>query len=40
MAREDYRIVEAKPVGRGSFGTVFAAQRVNDDTPRCVGVQT
>jgi eukaryotic-like serine/threonine-protein kinase len=31
MAREDFEIVESKPVGRGSFGTVFAARRLSDD---------
>ena len=33
MAREDYQIVGAKPVGRGAFGTVFAARRLSDDRP-------
>ncbi|MBA2305957.1 MAG: protein kinase [Acidobacteria bacterium] len=31
MAREDYEIIGSKPIGRGSFGTVFAARRVSDD---------
>ena len=30
MAREDFQIVGSKPIGRGSFGTVFAARRVSD----------
>ncbi|HJR61130.1 MAG TPA: serine/threonine-protein kinase [Vicinamibacterales bacterium] len=33
MAREDFVITGPKPVGRGSFGTVFAATRVADDQP-------
>lgn len=33
MAREDYQVVGSKPVGRGTFGTVFAAQRVADGAP-------
>ena len=33
MAREDFLISGAKPVGRGSFGTVFAATRVSDGRP-------
>ena len=31
MAREDYQIIGSKPVGRGAFGTVFAARRISDD---------
>lgn len=31
MAREDYQIIGSKPVGRGAFGTVFAARRIHDD---------
>ena len=30
MAREDFEVIGAKPVGRGSFGTVFAARRSSD----------
>jgi serine/threonine-protein kinase len=30
MAREDFGIDGAKPIGRGSFGTVFAARRLAD----------
>jgi eukaryotic-like serine/threonine-protein kinase len=30
MAREDFRIEGAKPIGRGSFGTVFEARRIPD----------
>ena len=30
MAREDFQIVGEKPVGRGAFGTVFAARRTSD----------
>jgi eukaryotic-like serine/threonine-protein kinase len=33
MAREDFLITGPKPVGRGSFGTVFAATRVGDAHP-------
>ena len=33
MAREDYQIIGSKPVGRGAFGTVFAARRIADDAP-------
>lgn len=33
MAREDYQVVGSKPVGRGAFGTVFAARRTSDDAP-------
>ena len=33
MAREDYEIIGSKPVGRGAFGTVFAARRVSDNAP-------
>ena len=33
MAREDYQIIGSKPVGRGAFGTVFAARRTSDDAP-------
>jgi eukaryotic-like serine/threonine-protein kinase len=31
MAREDFEIAGSKPIGRGSFGTVFAARRKSDD---------
>ena len=30
MAREDFDIVEHKPIGRGQFGTVFRARRRSD----------
>lgn len=30
MARDDFQVTGTKPVGRGSFGTVFAATRVSD----------
>lgn len=30
MAREDFRIIQSKPVGYGSFGTVFLAERLSD----------
>lgn len=30
MAREDFEIVDQKPIGRGQFGTVFRARRRND----------
>ena len=30
MAREDFEVIGSKPVGRGSFGTVFAARRISD----------
>ena len=30
MAREDFEIVDQKPIGRGQFGTVFRARRHND----------
>lgn len=30
MARDDFEVIGAKPVGRGSFGTVFAARRISD----------
>jgi serine/threonine protein kinase len=30
MARDDFRIDGSKPIGRGSFGTVFAARRIAD----------
>lgn len=33
MAREDFEIVGSKPVGRGAFGTVFAARRISDGAP-------
>lgn len=33
MAREDYQVIGSKPIGRGAFGTVFAARRVSDDAP-------
>lgn len=33
MPREDYQIIGSKPVGRGAFGTVFAARRISDDAP-------
>ena len=33
MPREDYEIVGSKPVGRGAFGTVFAARRLSDNAP-------
>lgn len=33
MAREDYEILGSKPVGRGAFGTVFAARRISDNAP-------
>jgi len=33
MAREDFELTGSKPVGRGSFGTVFAARRVCDSKP-------
>ena len=33
MPREDYQIIGSKPVGRGAFGTVFAARRAADDMP-------
>ena len=33
MAREDYEIIGSKPVGRGAFGTVFAARRLSDNAP-------
>lgn len=33
MAREDFEIIGAKPVGRGAFGTVFAARRISDGRP-------
>ena len=33
MAREDFEVIGSKPVGRGSFGTVFAARRANDNRP-------
>lgn len=33
MAREDFEVIGAKPVGRGSFGTVFAARRIRDGRP-------
>ena len=32
MAREDFQVTGHKPVGRGSFGTVFAATRISDGT--------
>ena len=31
MAREDFELEGNKPIGRGSFGTVFAARRIADD---------
>ena len=30
MAREDFAIVDQKPIGRGQFGTVFRARRRSD----------
>lgn len=33
MAREDFQIIGSKPIGRGAFGTVFAAKRISDDAP-------
>lgn len=33
MAREDFEITGSKPVGRGAFGTVFAARRISDGRP-------
>jgi hypothetical protein len=33
MAREDFHLTGAKPIGRGAFGTVFAARRLCDDKP-------
>jgi hypothetical protein len=30
MAREDFEIVDQKPIGRGQFGTVFRARRLSD----------
>ena len=33
MAREDYQIVQAKPIGYGSYGTVFLAERISDRRP-------
>ena len=33
MAREDFQIIGSKPIGRGAFGTVFAARRISDDAP-------
>lgn len=33
MAREDFEIIGSKPIGRGAFGTVFAARRVSDGRP-------
>ena len=30
MAREDFEVIGSKPVGRGAFGTVFAARRTAD----------
>src|SRR5262249_25756958 len=30
MAREDFEIVDQKPIGRGQFGTVFRARRRSD----------
>ena len=33
MAREDFQIIGSKPIGRGAFGTVFAAKRTSDDAP-------
>lgn len=33
MAREDFEIIGSKPVGRGAFGTVFAARRLSDSAP-------
>ena len=31
MAREDFDIIDQKPIGRGQFGTVFRARRRRDD---------
>jgi eukaryotic-like serine/threonine-protein kinase len=33
MPREDFHLTGTKPIGRGAFGTVFAARRVSDDHP-------
>ena len=33
MAREDFLLTGSKPIGRGSFGTVFTATRVGDGAP-------
>ena len=33
MAREEFHLTSNKPIGRGAFGTVFAAQRLSDDHP-------
>ena len=30
MAREDFELVDHKPIGRGQFGTVFRARRIGD----------
>ena len=33
MAREDYELIGAKPIGSGAFGTVFRARRLPDGQP-------
>jgi hypothetical protein len=33
MAREDFELTGSKPIGRGAFGTVFAARRLDDGRP-------